>query len=133
MTAPFDLEASRPLLDILRRLCQILSYLHEEGVVHRDLKPSNVFLRVKRRPVLVDFGVGARFEGAYSREHLAGVNRRRFAGTLHYMAPEQLRGELVDARADLYAVGCLLYRAVTGRDPFRGRSLQGDRAPARHR
>ncbi len=117
-TEPFDLQACRPLLQILGRLCETLSYLHGEGVVHRDSKPSNVFLRVKRRPVLVDFGVVTWFEGAHSRDRLSGVDRRRFAGTLQYMAPEQLRGELVDARADLYAVGCLLYRAVTGCQPF---------------
>lgn len=117
-TIRFDLQACRPHLSILYKLCETLTYLHGEGVVHRDLKPSNIFFRSPRHPVLVDFGVVAWFEGAHSRERLGGIDRRRFAGTLQYMAPEQLRGEMVDARVDLYALGCLLYRAVSGRHPF---------------
>lgn len=114
----FDLDAKRSVLVLLAKICRTLSYLHNQGVVHRDLKPSNVFLRSPKLPVLVDFGVVGWFDGAYSRDRLAGIDRQRFAGTLQYMAPEQLRGDLVDARADLYALGCILYVSVTGRHPF---------------
>jgi serine/threonine protein kinase/predicted ATPase len=70
-------------------------------------------------PVLVDFGLAARFGGPVSREalELSGL----VVGTAHYMAPEQVRGELVDARADLYSLGCILYELLTGRPPFLGR------------
>mgnify|MGYP003342198915 CR=1 FL=1 len=84
--------------------------------MHRDLKPENVFILAGDVPVLVDFGLVANFEGASGREalELAGATM----GTPAYMAPEQVRGEVVDARADLYAVGCLLYELITGRVPF---------------
>jgi serine/threonine protein kinase/tetratricopeptide (TPR) repeat protein len=103
-------------LTLIRRLCVPLSFLHGEGIVHRDLKPENVFIRPGDVPVLVDFGLVASFEGTSGREalELAGATM----GTPAYMAPEQVRGEVVDARADLYALGCLLYELVTGRVPF---------------
>jgi predicted ATPase len=106
------------ILALLRRLSGALAYLHGEGVLHRDLKPDNVLVRPDGRPVLVDFGVMSRFAGSLSRETLevqAGA-----AGTLLYMAPEQIRGDLLDARADLYALGCMLYELVAGRPPFQG-------------
>jgi serine/threonine protein kinase len=106
-------------LGILRRLCESLAYLHGEGIVHRDLKPENVFL-TDERPVLMDFGLVTRF--AVGREIVE--NRELDGGTLSYMAPEQILGEPVDARADLYAIGCMLYEALTGRPPFRGERPQ---------
>ncbi|MDC0744858.1 serine/threonine-protein kinase [Polyangium mundeleinium] len=103
------------LLTLIRRLCAPLAYLHGEGLVHRDLKPRNVFLQDDDRPVLVDLGIATRFGGAAGREEL---DIGTWAGTLAYMAPEQLQGELVDARADLYALGCILHECVTGKPPF---------------
>jgi len=111
-----DLEQ---LLPILRGICDALAFVHGEGVVHRDLKPDNIFIRTGELPVLVDFGL-ATFVGADGRDVLENVGG--VAGSLGYMAPEQLRGELLDARCDLYALGCILYRAVTGRLPFEGPS-----------
>ncbi|WP_170229363.1 serine/threonine-protein kinase PknK [Polyangium fumosum] len=105
------------LLTLVRRLCAPLAYLHGEGLVHRDLKPGNVFLQDDDRPVLVDLGIATRFGGAAGREEL---DIGTWAGTFAYMAPEQLRGELVDARADLYALGCILHECVTGKPPFVG-------------
>lgn len=116
--ATADARPLGPMLMLIRRLCAPLAYLHGEGVVHRDLKPANIFLQGDERPVLVDLGIAAHFGGA-GREEL---DVDPLAGTLTYMAPEQLQGEPVDARADLYALGCILYECVTGRPPFLGDS-----------
>jgi tetratricopeptide (TPR) repeat protein len=117
----------RRALSLVRQLCSPLAYLHGEGMVHRDLKPDNVLLRLDGVPVLVDFGLTSRFSAELSRETLELGDS--VAGTAAYIAPEQVRGELVDARADLYALGCILYELVTGRPPFLGKS--GD-VMARH-
>lgn len=106
----------RPALRLMRRLCATLGYLHGEGLVSCDLTPRNILL-VEGEPVIIDFGLSARHPGGTSRE---AVEPLPFAGTLPYMSPEQLRGELVDARSDLYAAGCLLYELVVGRPPFIG-------------
>ena len=108
----------RSLLTIVRRLCAPLGFIHGEGVVHRDLKPENVLLRPDGIPVLVDFGLMAQFAGRLGREELD--LSAATSGTVAYMAPEQIQGELVDARADLYALGCVLYELLTGQQPFRG-------------
>src|SRR5205814_8451738 len=81
------------VLIMMRRLCVTLAYLHANGYVHRDLKPMNVFLRPDGNPVLVDFGLVCRFPGLRAREALEAAGVR--VGTAHYMAPEQVRAELV--------------------------------------
>ncbi|MBI2571251.1 MAG: tetratricopeptide repeat protein [Candidatus Schekmanbacteria bacterium] len=111
-----DAERGPRSLRALRRLCATLAYLHGEGIVHRDLKPENVVLREDGTPVLVDFGLMWRLAGAPGREAL-GVEGAMI-GTVEYMAPEQIRGDAVDARADLYALGCMLHEAATGEHPF---------------
>ncbi|MBI2571857.1 MAG: AAA family ATPase [Candidatus Schekmanbacteria bacterium] len=131
-----DLGKALPsLLGVFRLLCLSLAYLHGEGLVHCDLKPANVLVRADGMPVLVDFGFVARFGGAISREVLDSDSG--ISGTLYYMAPERIRGGLVDARADLYAVGCILYEVLTGHPPFVGGKARevlaghlGQRAPA---
>jgi serine/threonine protein kinase/tetratricopeptide (TPR) repeat protein len=105
-------------LGLVRDVCDVLSYLHGEGVIHRDLKPSNVFVRENGQPVLVDFGLADQLGGRAGREIIG--HSGEVMGSYPYMAPEQIRGELLDARCDLYAVGCLLYEAVTGHPPFIG-------------
>jgi serine/threonine protein kinase/tetratricopeptide (TPR) repeat protein len=109
------------VLSLVRQLCASLAFLHGEGIVHRDLKSANVFLCADGRPVLIDFGLVWRFPGPIGRE-VIDVSAA-LAGTAGYMAPEQILGELVDARADLYAVGCILYETITGRLPFRNKPL----------
>jgi serine/threonine protein kinase/tetratricopeptide (TPR) repeat protein len=113
------------VLTLVRRVCGSLAFVHGEGIVHRDLKPENILVVPHRAdagpdwPVLMDFGLVSRFGGEVSREalDLGGAS----GGTVAYMAPEQARGDLVDARADLYALGCILYELLTGRPPFVGR------------
>ncbi|MBI2566276.1 MAG: protein kinase [Candidatus Schekmanbacteria bacterium] len=105
------------VLTQVRRLCVPLAYLHGEGIVHRDLKPVNIIIRPNGLPVIVDFGLWTRFSGDAGRE--AFEVDASIAGTADYMAPEQIRGELIDARTDLYALGCILYELITGTPPFR--------------
>ena len=100
----------------LRQLCATLAYVHGEGIVHCDLKPENIVITDEGDAILVDFGIAERFGARVSHEVLeaAGVQ----AGTPHYISPEQIRGEPVDARTDLYALGCILYEILTGTPPF---------------
>ncbi len=97
-----------------------LGHAHGRGVLHRDLKPANVFLTEDGRVKLLDFGLA----------HLLGTRGVQGAGTPAYMAPEQLRGEAVDARADVFALGGTLFEALSGKAPFEvkeGRSAALDR------
>ncbi|MEZ5966153.1 MAG: protein kinase [Planctomycetota bacterium] len=118
---------------IVRRVALAVAHAHEHGIVHRDIKPSNVMVTVEGRVVLLDFGL-AQPAGA-DRMTLAGAH----VGSLPYMAPEQIRGEVGDERTDVYGLGVLLREILTLRQPFlaasrettRERILHGDgRAPA---
>ncbi len=112
----------RDLLELVVAMCEPLAHVHAAGIVHRDLTPDNVIVRQGGGPVLVDFGLASSFRRG-GREALTVGGT--IVGTTHYMAPEQIRGELVDARADLYSLGCILYEALTGRPPFLGASPSG--------
>ncbi len=104
------------VLESYCKLCDALMHVHSQGIVHRDLKPSNVILRPDATPVLMDFGIASRAFGKAGRDQLdltAG-----FMGSAVYAAPEQIRGESADPRADLYSLGCMLYETLTGRPPF---------------
>ncbi|MBI2566285.1 MAG: tetratricopeptide repeat protein [Candidatus Schekmanbacteria bacterium] len=122
-------EVLRRILTVVRRLCCPLGFLHGEGIVHRDLKPDNVLVRAGGEPVIVDFGLADWFGAEVSREAIGGASG--VVGTPAFMAPEQIVGEMVDARADLYALGCILYRLATGRSVFqvkdRGELLRAHR------
>ncbi|AUX23190.1 protein kinase [Sorangium cellulosum] len=100
------------------RIAAALGVVHREGIVHRDLKPSNIFLAggAAERVTLIDFGI-ARVSGVEQRLTATGA----MLGTPGYMAPEQARGEPnVDARADVFSLGCVLFKCLTGRAPFLG-------------
>jgi eukaryotic-like serine/threonine-protein kinase len=100
-----------PILVVIRRLCDTLSFLHGEGFVHRDLTPRNVIIRPDGSPVLVDFGLAMQFP-APGREAV-DLDLPK-AGTRTFSAPEQRVRNVVDARADLYALGCILSSAFAG-------------------
>jgi serine/threonine protein kinase len=98
---------------IARQLAEGLTAIHAAGIVHRDLKPQNVMLDDESgRAIIMDFGI-ARFEASSGDSEPAKV-----VGTPEYMAPEQARAGAIDGRADLYALGCILYRMLAGRVPF---------------
>jgi hypothetical protein len=100
-------------LELVGKVARAVAELHRRGIVHRDLKPHNVILRGGdlSRPVLLDLGI-ARVEG----EELTQLGA--LLGTIGYMAPEQVRGEPVDARADVFSLGVLLFRSIAGVMPF---------------
>ncbi len=113
-------------LDWAIALADALSAAHDRGIVHRDLKPANVMVTRDGRLKVLDFGL-AKLDERGAPDTLqtmdAPISTAGVAmGTLPYMAPEQVRGEAVDARADLFSFGILLYELVTGRRPFAGKT-----------
>ncbi len=102
---------------VVRQICKALAAAHDKGVVHRDMKPENVFLTGDlTQPIakVIDFGISKLDD----RPGTALTKTGMIMGTPSYMAPEQARGERVDHRADIYAVGAILYCALTGQRPF---------------
>lgn len=105
---------------IFREVCDGLAYVHERGLVHRDLKPSNILLTADGIPKLSDFGV-VKGDTASTQLTLAG----RLVGTVAFMAPELITDDNVDARADLYALGSVLYLMCTYRRPIEANTVAG--------
>lgn len=114
-----------PVTEALAAATQIangLAAAHERGIVHRDLKPENIFLTESGALKILDFGLAKHLGGyASSRPQTATQTRAgMILGSVGYMAPEQVRGEPVDTRADVFAFGVLLHEMITGRRPFGG-------------
>jgi eukaryotic-like serine/threonine-protein kinase len=100
--------------DYLSQICDGLAAAHDAGVVHRDLKPGNVLVGERNAIKVIDFGLAK----ATAVEGLTATGA--LLGTPHYMAPEQIRGKNVDARADIYSLGALAFHLLSGRPPFGG-------------
>ena len=127
-TGPLNLQ---DLLDVGIQVAEGLSSAHMEGIIHRDIKPGNIFITKSGRIKIMDFGLAKRaaskraFAGASSMETLGGerdhiTNDGAALGTLPYMSPEQVRGEGLDARTDLFSFGAVLYEMATASLPFPG-------------
>jgi serine/threonine protein kinase len=108
---------------IMGELCEVLQAAHDEGIIHRDLKPANLMViepdTPRERIKVMDFGLAKLIEGDISRK-VTDTNVDFAVGTPGYICPEQVRGEDMDHRGDLYSVGVMMYELLTGRLPFNG-------------
>jgi serine/threonine protein kinase len=103
-------------LQVTQELAEALDYAHAQGIVHRDVKPSNIIVAEDGHPKIADFGIA-------KLNALDLPQTGRTLGTPAYMSPEQLRGDPVDGRSDLFSLGVILYRLLTGHRPFQGNSV----------
>ena len=101
---------------VVVQIASALDFAHGHGVVHRDLKPANIMFRDSGTPVLTDFGIARYQDQTATRLTQTGM----LVGTPTYMSPEQVNGDAVDGRADLYSLGVLFYELLAGVPPFRG-------------
>jgi eukaryotic-like serine/threonine-protein kinase len=108
-------------IDIMRAVASALTYAHRQGIVHRDIKPENILL-VDDQPVVADFGIALAVSAAGgSRLTETGLS----LGTPHYMSPEQAMGDRsLDARSDVYSLGCVVFEMLVGEPPFTGPTAQ---------
>ena len=102
---------------IIRRVADALAYAHSKGVVHRDIKPANIFMVGRTQPRVLDFGIARVAHRRESNDANSG------AGSPYYMAPEQVKREVSDRRADVFSLGVVLYELLTDTKPFRGDTL----------
>jgi len=103
------------------QLCQGLAAAHDRGIVHRDLKPENVFVTNNGQIKILDFGVAKLLQVSHAMPGRArDTGPGMVIGTVAYMSPEQIKGEPVDSRSDVFSLGIVLYEMVAGKHPFRG-------------
>jgi len=118
-TTPRALLPVPEVLQVLAQVAEALAYAHEQGIVHRDIKPANIIYDAGQARVKVtDFGIARVMDSSRTRTG-------SILGTPSYMAPEQLTGDRVDGRTDLFSLGVTLYQLLTGEVPFAGENLAG--------
>jgi serine/threonine protein kinase len=103
-------------VDLTKKICDALDYIHRQGVVHRDLKPENIMVDDEDHVKLIDFGI-AGHEGS---RRLTFAKLSQLMGTPDYISPEQVKGKRGDGRSDIYALGVMFYEMLTGKVPFQG-------------
>ena len=108
----------RRVLELGLEVARALAFAHAQGIVHRDVKPQNVLLSGDGRAKVTDFGIARSLDAVGGRTETGTV-----LGTSHYIAPEQARGERVDAKTDVYSFGCMLFEMLAGEVPFDGESF----------
>jgi serine/threonine-protein kinase len=108
------------------QIADALAHAHQRGIVHRDLKSANVVVTTEGRVKVLDFGLAIRLDGGQTIETLAPTmtesDEHRLAGTIPYMAPEVLRGDVATARSDIWALGVMLHEMISGTRPFSGKT-----------
>ena len=109
----------RKAIECAVQIARALAAAHEKAIVHRDLKPENIFLLADGQVKLIDFGLAKAQVNRGDLETMPGTEPGTVMGTVGYMAPEQVRGLTVDARADLFALGAVLYEMLSGRPAFK--------------
>ena len=107
----------RRAIEVIADACQALNFSHQHGIIHRDVKPANIMISKAGAVKVMDFGIARALADASNVTQTAAV-----IGTAQYLSPEQARGEKVDARSDVYSLGCVLYEMLTGEPPFVGDS-----------
>ncbi|MEO1273214.1 MAG: AAA family ATPase, partial [Myxococcota bacterium] len=109
-------ELREQLMVWLIQISDALAYMHSQHIVHADLKPGNILFNDRHEPVIIDFGLAT---SAGTRVDVRAMEKAGLlAGSLSYINPEQLQGDILDPRADLYALGCILFECLAGRPPF---------------
>lgn len=108
-------------LSILKQIATGLAYMNSSGWIHRDVKPDNILISDEGNVKLIDFAIAYQPPKGFFAKLFHKKGKRQ--GTLSYMSPEQIRGEILDSRSDIYSFGATAYELVTGRPPFRGSSM----------
>ena len=106
----------REMLHFSKQIARALGHAHQRGIIHRDIKPQNIMLLRDGTIKVADFGIAALENEIY-------INDGQAIGSIHYIAPEQARGEYPDARSDLYSLGVVMYEMLTGERPYTGETI----------
>ena len=108
--------AWREVLHFTKQIAKAIAHAHERGIIHRDIKPQNVMMLRDGTVKVADFGIAALENEIYE-------NNGQAVGSIHYIAPEQARGECPDARSDVYSLGVVMYEMLTGHKPYEGDTI----------